>query len=73
MTTGALYEYVSKLEDIIGIMTDAMIECRHYFYNQSDADHDGNGYVPNQEMRFVIMIDEILNKEKLIRAPFRNT
>ena len=43
-------------------LIEALQSAREYFDNLSDADHDGDGFVPNAEMRLVSEIDEALAK-----------
>jgi hypothetical protein len=39
-------------------LSEVLEECRGYFDNRSDAEHDGDGFVPNAEMRLLSRIDE---------------
>lgn len=43
-------------------LKDILIKCLEYFEDREDADHDGDGYVPNEEM---ILAEEI--REQLIK------
>jgi regulator of replication initiation timing len=37
----------------------ALIECEEYFDNRADADHDGIGFVANEEMKLQVMIRRV--------------
>jgi len=40
-------------------LIEALEECAEYFANREDADHDGERYIPNKEMRLHQTILEI--------------
>lgn len=43
-------------------MFDVLTQCEDYFDNRADADMDQNGYLPNEEMRMLAAIREVLAK-----------
>jgi hypothetical protein len=49
----AAYERIKQLEGTLG-------ECREYFDQRSDADCDQDGYIPNEEMKLLCEIDEVM-------------
>ena len=55
MTDKLKSELALELQDI----KDTLEEVQDYFSNKSDADHDGEGYIPNEEMRMENKLDRI--------------
>lgn len=50
-------------------LLEVLHECWEYFDNRSDADHDGDGFVPNAEMRLMCRCDEAIKiVEKLFHS-----
>jgi hypothetical protein len=41
---------------------NVLAQCEDYFDNRADADMDQDGYVPNEEMRMLTAIREVLAK-----------
>jgi hypothetical protein len=50
----AAYQRIAELESALG-------ECRDYFDDRADADCDQDGFIPNEEMRMMTAIDEVLS------------
>jgi hypothetical protein len=40
----------------------ALQECADYFDNRADADHDGEGFVPNEEMKLLSVCNRALGQ-----------
>lgn len=40
---------------------DALEECLDWFKDRYDADCDQDGYIPNEEMKMGMMVDELLH------------
>jgi len=40
----------------------ALQECEEYFDKRADADHDQDGFIPNEEMRLLTRVKEALDK-----------
>lgn len=49
----AAYQRIAELEAVLG-------ECQDYFEERADADCDQDGFIPNEEMRMLHSIDEVL-------------
>jgi hypothetical protein len=41
-------------------LREALLECRDYFSDRADADHNGERFIPNSAMRMLQMIDAAL-------------
>lgn len=50
----AAYQRIKELESALG-------EVREYFEGKADADCDQDGFIPNEEMRMLVEIDESLH------------
>lgn len=51
------------LKEVISVLEDL----RDYFDSYSEVDCDQDGYIPNEEMRKLILISEILEKAKAVQ------
>ena len=54
--TGELADANRRCEQLENLLLDL----REYFDQRADADHDGDGFVANEEMRIMMRIDEEL-------------
>ncbi|WP_157970119.1 hypothetical protein [Pelagibacterium sediminicola] len=43
-------------------MLEALYEAEEYFDNRADADHDGTGFVPNEEMKLLTVVRAAIAK-----------
>lgn len=58
------------METAITEILEVLNECFEYFENRSDADHDGDGFVPNAEMRLMSRCSEAIElAEKVSPSP----
>jgi hypothetical protein len=50
---------VAELESRVAELDKVLIECEEYFDNRAGADHDGIGFVANEEMKLQVMIRRV--------------
>jgi len=60
--TKSLEAALDRALDKTDAMRDVLRECWEYFDNRQDADCWEGRFVPNEEMRFVTMIEEVLGE-----------
>ena len=61
----AIDEFEKQVEQEHKEVKEVLAEIREYFDNRADADHDGEGYVPNEAMKILSTIDSLTQKLKL--------
>jgi hypothetical protein len=55
-------ERVADKDAEIAKLRDVLDECKDYFDNRADADHDETGFVPNEEMKLLSIVRSALEK-----------
>jgi hypothetical protein len=55
-----LQDELADAERRIEQLSNLLGDLREYFDQRADADHDGDGFVANEEMRIMMRIDEEL-------------
>lgn len=50
------------MDQIKTALIGALQECEEYFDKRADADHDQDGFIPNEEMRLLTMVKEALDR-----------
>jgi hypothetical protein len=58
-SNAALEAENARLKACLAEAMKALIECEEYFDNRADADHDGIGFVANEEMKLQVMIRRV--------------
>lgn len=43
---------------------DCLNECLEYFEDRMDADYDNGQFIPNEEMKMFMLVDETIKKAK---------
>src|SRR5688572_677680 len=56
-------------EEWISVVKDVLFELQEYLNDKADADHDGENYIPNTEMKLLSSVNEALNKMPLPSPP----
>ena len=62
LTPDQMATLLAKQQRQITRMTSALNECAEYFEPRQDADHDGDHFIANEEMRLLIEVNEALGK-----------
>lgn len=61
--SGHIEEASAKLREIIARQIEALEEAHDYFDNLSDADHDGERFIPNAEMSLARAMSNAITPE----------
>lgn len=59
---GKLHSLIDRKDAQIAALLSALIECEDYFDGRADADCDQDGFIPNDEMRLLTAVREVIHK-----------
>lgn len=62
-TMQKVYEW-HDLKQQVANLTAALVECEIYLETRADADCDQDGFIPNEEMRLLVEVKEVLSHHR---------